>query len=149
MTDWHLAQFNFARLRKAMDHPDTANFADGLDPINELADSSPGFVWRLEDDSGNSTAIEYAGDPSRLINLSVWESVEALREFTFHPAHVEFMRRRLDWFEKRTGVHLVMWWVPAEHRPTLDECDQRLRLLGENGPSAEAFTFRLTFAPPS
>jgi Domain of unknown function (DUF3291) len=124
MTRWHIAQLNVARLRETMDHPDTADFA-------------------------NATAIEYPGDPNRINNTSVWESVEALRDLTFDKAHVGFMRRRLDWFEKRTGPHFVMWWVPTGQVPTLEEADQRLRLLGENGPSAEAFTFLLTFPPPA
>jgi uncharacterized protein DUF3291 len=149
MTNWHIAQLNVARLRESMDHPDTADFANGLDPINTLADSFPGFVWRLEDESGNATAIEYSGDPNRINNMSVWESVDALRAFTYDKAHVEFMRRRLDWFEKRTGPHFVMWWIPVGDVPTLEDADRRLRLLTEEGPSVEAFTFMLTFAPPA
>jgi Domain of unknown function (DUF3291) len=149
MSDWHLAQLNIARLRVPIDHPDTAEFVAGLDPINARADSFPGFVWRMEDESGNATGIETPGDPGRINNMSVWESVEALRAFTYDAAHVDYMRRRLDWFEKRTGPHFVMWWIPAGHIPTLEEADQRLHLLTENGPSAEAFTNLLTFAPPS
>jgi uncharacterized protein DUF3291 len=125
MTNWHIAQ------------------------LNALADSFPGFVWRLEDESGNSTAIEYPGDPNRINNMSVWESVETLRAFTYDKDHVGFMRRRLDRFEKRDGPHFVMWWMPAGHVPTLQDPDRHLRLLADNGPSAEAFTFTLTFAPPA
>jgi hypothetical protein len=149
MTEWHLAQLNVGTLREPIDHPASAGFANGLDPINALADSFPGFVWRMEDESGNATGIEYPGEPDRISNMSVWDSVDSLRAFTYDKAHVEFMRSRLDWFEKRTGPHFVMWWVPAGHRPTLEEADARLCHLIENGPSAEAFTFMLTFPPPS
>lgn len=149
MTDWHLAQLNVAALRAPIDHPDSAGFADGLDPINALAESFPGFVWRMEDDSGNATGIEYPGNTDQISNMSVWESVEALRAFTYDERHIDFMRRRIQWFEKRTGPHFVMWWIPAGHEPTLEEADARLRHLVEHGPSAEAFTFMLSFPPPS
>ncbi len=149
MSDWHLAQFNVARLRVPIDHPDTAEFVAGLGPVDARADSYPGFIWRMEDESGNATAIETPGDPGRINNMSVWVSVEALKAFTYDATHVDYMRRRFEWFEKRTGPHFVMWWIPAGHIPTLDEADRRLHQLTESGPSAEAFTFLLTFAPPS
>lgn len=149
MTDWHLAQLNVAHLRQPLDHPDTADFVAGLDPINARAEQSPGFVWRLQDESGNATGIESPGDPDRILNLSVWESVETLREFTRSSDHIGFVRRRLEWFEPREGPHLVLWWVPRGHRPTTAEADDRLARLALDGPTEDAFTFASAFSPPA
>ena len=146
---WHLAQFNHARLQKPIDDPASSGFVDGLDAMNALAEAAPGFVWRLADESGNATGIETAGDPMRIINISVWESAKALQDYAYRSAHVEYMRQRLDWFEPRDGAHLVLWWVPACHQPTLDEADDRLAQLVADGPSAAAFTFLPTFPCPT
>lgn len=148
MSAWHLAQFNVGRLRAPLEHPDSAGFADNLDPVNALAEATPGYVWRLQDDSGNATGFARDGDPLRLLNLSVWESVESLRDYTYRGGHVEIMRRRLEWFEHRDGPHLVLWWVPAGHEPTIDEAEERLARLRADGPTRDAFTFLATFPPP-
>lgn len=148
-TSWHLAQFNVGYPRAPIDHPDTAGFADALDEINAVAEAAPGFVWRLQDDSGNATGIETPGDPDRLVNLSVWESAEQLKEYVYRSEHVDFMRRRLEWFLPRAGPHLVMWWIPAGHIPTMAEADERLAHLVEHGPTRHAFTFMPEFPPPA
>ena len=148
MTDWHLAELNVATLRKPMEHPDTADFADNLDPVNEQAEAAPGFVWRLQDESGNATGFKRDGDPLRILNLSVWDSIDSLRAFMFGGDHVSFMRRRREWFEKPTEPHFVMWWVPAGHEPTIEEAEERLARLQAEGPSRHAFTFTPTFDPP-
>ncbi|MEZ5247115.1 MAG: DUF3291 domain-containing protein [Acidimicrobiales bacterium] len=148
MTGWHLAQLNVGVLRAPIEHPDSAGFADNLDPVNALAEAAPGFVWRLQDDSGNATAFARDGDPLRILNLSVWESVRSLKDFTYATGHVDYMRRRLEWFEPRDGAHLVLWWIPAGHEPTIEEAEARLAALVANGPSRDAFTFLLTFPPP-
>ncbi len=148
MTAWHLAQLNVGQLRAPIDHADSAGFADNLDPINELAEETPGFVWRLQDDHGNATSFARDGDPLRILNLSVWESVESLRAYTYRSGHVDFLRRRLEWFEPREGGHLVLWWIPAGHEPTIAEAEERLARLTADGPSRDAFTFMLMFPPP-
>ncbi len=125
-----------------MDDPTMAGFVARLDEINALADRSPGFVWRLQTEAGDATAIRAFPDPLLLVNLSVWESVEALREFTYRSAHAGVMRRRAEWFERMDEPHLVLWWVPAGDLPTLDEAKARLDRLRSEGPSPEAFTFR-------
>ena len=146
---YHLAQLNVATAKGPMDSEVMAEFAAALDEVNALAEASDGFVWRLQDESGNATGIETAGDdPLRIINLSVWESVEALKAFTYSLEHADFLRRRLDWFEERDGPHFAMWWVPAGHEPTVDEAEDRLARLRHDGPSAAAFTFAHRFPPP-
>jgi hypothetical protein len=145
---WHLAQLNVGQLRAPIEHPDSAGFADNLDPVNAQAEAASGFVWRLQDDSGNATGFKRDGDQLRILNLSVWDSIESLKAFTYKGDHVEFMRKRLEWFEPRGQPHLVLWWVPAGHEPTIDEAEDRLAALQASGPSREAFTFMMTFPPP-
>jgi len=148
MSAWHLAQLNVGQLRAPIDHPDSAGFADNLDPVNAEAEAAAGFVWRLQDESGNATGFARDGDPLRILNLSVWESVDEFKAFTYNGDHVKFMRRRREWFDARDGAHLVLWWIPAGHEPTIEEAEQRLAMLRDSGPSREAFTFMLTFPPP-
>ena len=140
---WHLAEFNVARLHQPLDHPDTAEFVAALGRINELAESSPGFVWRLTDDSGQSSSYVRADDdPLVIINLSVWQSPDALYDFVFHTAHTGFLRRRREWFERIEDAILVCWWVPAGHVPDVDEALERLARLRRDGVGDDAFTLR-------
>lgn len=143
----HVAQFNIARLLAPTDSPQLADFVALLQPVNRLADVSPGFVWRLQTDEGDATAIRPYDDDLILINMSVWESVETLRNFVYSSRHLEPLRRRAEWFERMTDHHLVLWWVPAGHIPTIEEGKQRLELLRRLGPSPEAFTFKHPYPP--
>jgi hypothetical protein len=148
-TTWHLAQVNIGRLRAPIDHPDTAEFKAALDAINALAEASPGFVWRLQDEAGNATSIEVdPGDELVIPNMSLWESVEALSEFVYRSDHTPFLRRRREWFQRFGATFMALWWVPAGHIPTLAEAQDRLDILGREGPTPEAFTFRHRFPPP-
>lgn len=143
---WHLAQFNLARMRYPLDHPAMADFVARLDDINALADASPGFVWRLQDEGGNATALRPLGE-DMIVNMSVWESVETLDAFTYRSDHVAVMRERKRWFEMPKEAHLTLWWVPAGHRPTVIEAKARLDHLRRHGPTSYAFTFRTPFRP--
>jgi hypothetical protein len=143
---WHLAQLNIGRLRAEVDDPSIAEFMDNLDPINALAEVSPGFVWRLQTDEGNATAIRaFEGDPLMVLNLSVWESIESLADFAYRSAHTPFLRRRGEWFERLGEVYMVLWWIPAGTVPTVGEALDRLDHLKRVGPSPEAFTFHRPF----
>jgi hypothetical protein len=148
VTRFHLAQANIGRLRAPIDDPIMEGFRTQLDPINALADRSPGFVWRLQTEDGNALAIRPFADERMAINMSVWESLEALQHFVYQTAHVEPLRDRKQWFEPIDGPILVMWWIPAGHVPTVDEARERLEHLKRHGPSAPAFTFRAPFPPP-
>ena len=148
MTAWHLAQLNVARAVAPLDSPVLADFVAALGRINAIADASPGFVWRLVGDGGDATAIRHGDDPNLIVNMSVWERVEALFEFTYRSGHVEVMRRRREWFDAAAAPYMVLWWIPAGHRPTLDEAMARLEHLRAHGPSAHAFTFKQRFAAP-
>ncbi len=141
MTSAHLAQLNVATLRHPLDDPRIAPFVELLDPVNAAADHAPGFVWRLmEDGAADATGLRPAGDHV-IVNLSVWESQEALWDFAYRSGHLDVMRRRREWFERHVEAHLVLWWVPAGHRPSVGEALERLADLRANGPSPRAFTF--------
>ncbi|MEV6686905.1 DUF3291 domain-containing protein [Streptomyces sp. NPDC051130] len=142
----HLAQLNIAKLRHPLDDPRVAPFVEMLDPVNAAADGAPGFVWRLvEEGAPDATALRPAGDDV-IVNLSVWESQDALWDFAYRSGHLEVMRRRREWFERHVEAHLVLWWVPAGHLPTVDEALERLADLREHGPSPRAFTFASSYS---
>ena len=146
---YHLAQYNVARLLAPIDDPSIADFVDALEPINRLAEASPGFVWRHQTAEGDSTALRPYDDDQVIINFSVWTDADALWEYTYKSDHVAVFRRRREWFESHLDSHLVMWWIPAGHIPTVDEAAERLERLRANGPTPEAFTFRHRFEPPA
>ena len=135
----HLAQLNIGRFRAPKGDPRMADFFDNLDRINAAAERMPGFVWRLKDESGNATDIPWAGDPAFAVNLTVWESVEALERYVYQTVHKRFYGRREEWFDTMAGPHLVLWWIPAGHTPTLQEAKERLEHLAAHGPSDHAF----------
>jgi Domain of unknown function (DUF3291) len=148
MSAFELAQLNIGIIKGPMDSPVMADFAAGLARINALADRSPGFVWRLQTEAGDATAIRPFDDENLLLNMSVWRDVESLNEYVYGSAHVDLMRRRREWFERMREAFLVLWWVPKGHRPSIPEAIARLELLRAKGPTAEAFTFRQAFPPP-
>jgi len=148
VTRFHLAQVNIGRLRAPIEDPIMEGFRSQLDSINALADRSPGFVWRLQTEDGNALAIRPFADERMAINMSVWESLEALQQFVYGSAHVGSLRDRKQWFEPIEGPILVLWWIPVGHIPTVAEAQERLRRLKERGPSPEAFTFRTPFPSP-
>jgi hypothetical protein len=149
MPDFHIAQVNIGRVKGPMDSEVMHGFASRLEEINALADGTQGFVWRLQGSGGNATELRpFAGDDTLLINMSVWETVEALKQYTYRTAHAELLRERHLWFEKLAGVYMVLWWVPAGHIPSVEEAKQRLEHLEAHGPTAYAFTFQRAFAPP-
>ncbi|MBZ0303084.1 MAG: DUF3291 domain-containing protein [Anaerolineae bacterium] len=142
---YHLAQVNVGYTRAPLDDPLMADFVDNLTRINHLGSQTPGFVWQLTNDQGDSTSFRFDGDDDLLINMTVWESIEALYEFTYKSGHVDFFRRRREWFATMERPHLVLWWVPAGHQPTLEEAAQRLAHLEAHGPTPLAFTFKQRF----
>ena len=149
MTRFQLAQVNIALPAAPLDSARLAGFVTALEPVNAAADAAPGFVWRLETEDGDATAVRGFGDDRIIVNMSVWESVEALADFVYRdPGHLAVLRRRREWFPPMAEAHTVLWWVPAGHRPTVAEAEQRLALLREDGQSVAAFTFREPFPAP-
>jgi hypothetical protein len=147
MSAYELAQLNVARMKEPLESPTMADFVANLDRINALAEGSPGFVWRLQTEEGNATALRPLG-ADMLVNVSVWRDVESLNTYVYQSAHVEIMRRRKEWFERTREAYVVLWWIPRGHRPTVSEAISKLELLRAKGPTREAFTFRHAFPPP-
>jgi hypothetical protein len=148
MAIYHLAQVNIGRVRAPIEDPLMSGFVSRLEEINALADGTPGFVWRLQTPVGNATYFRpYPEDDRILINMSVWESIASLRHYVYKTAHAELLRQREEWFERFLGVYMALWWVPAGHRPGLDEATKRLAHLERHGPTQFAFTFKITFEP--
>lgn len=148
MTAGHdLAQLNVARLRAPLDTPMIADFVANLAPVNALANAAPGFVWRLQTEDGDATAVRMLDDDMLIVNMSVWTSSDTLRDFVYRSGHVEMMRRRREWFERLGDPYVVLWWVRTGRRPSVAEAQARLLMLRANGPAAGAFTFARPFAP--
>jgi hypothetical protein len=146
---YHLAVFNIGRTIASLDSPELKAFMDGLDPINALAERAPGFVWRYTaDGTNNATAARPMGDDI-IINFGVWESREQLWDFVYRSQHLDFLRRRRDWFQHLLETSLVLWWVPAGYIPPIDEAVAKLDYVRRIGPSPEAFTFREPFDAPA
>ena len=146
---FHLAQVNVGITKGAMDSEVMKVFNDNLDPINAVAGSSTGFVWRLKDDGGNATDIVFSDNPNELVNMSVWESVDALKHFMFKTHHIDFLKRKKEWFETPSEATYVLWWIPAGHIPTIEEAKQKLILIRKYAETAEAFSFKKVFTSPS
>ena len=149
MPDYHLAQFNIARMRAPLTDPLMADFIAQLAPINALADQSPGFVWRLQSEGGDATNIRPYGDEPILVNMSVWESVEHLRDYVYRSAHTGALRDRKQWFEKFDGASYALWWIQVGQLPTVEEGKARLDYLHEHGETPYAFSFQHIFPRPN
>lgn len=122
-------------------------FVVALDPVNRIAERSPGFVWRLGSSQSHGATTLCDGSFPVIVNLSVWESYEALHAFVYHSPHGAYLRRRARWFEPSPQPSTVLWWVEAGQRPTVEEALRRLRHLRAHGPSPQAFTLRRRFEP--
>jgi hypothetical protein len=147
---YHLAVFNVARMVAPLDSPQLKAFMDGLDSINALGERAPGFIWRYTaEGTNNATAARPMGDQDVIVNFGVWESRDHLWEFVYRSQHLDFLRRRRDWFHPAVEPYLVLWWVPAGYIPTIEEAVARLQHLQREGPTPDAFTFRDFFEAPA
>ena len=147
-SEWHLAQVNIALPVEPLDSPALADFVALLEPVNALADAAPGFVWRLQTEEGDATAIRAFGDERLIVNMSVWESADSLWDFVYGGRHLEVMRRRREWFTRMAESHLALWWVRAGIIPTVADAEKRVARIRAEGPTPFAFTFKQRFPPP-
>jgi len=145
----HLAQLNVGHVVAPVDAPELAEFVALLEPINALADTAPGFVWRLKE-SETDSAITYKHDfgDDLLINMSVWQTRDDLWNYVYRSKHLGVLQRRREWFRAAIEVYSVMWWIPEGHLPTAEEGMARLTALRERGAGPEAFTFKEFHSPP-
>jgi hypothetical protein len=130
-----------------LESPVMSEFLANLESINALAERSPGFVWRLQSAGGDSTSIRAFDDPLVLVNMSVWESIDALHDYVYRSAHGGVARKRRQWFEPLREPYYALWWVPRGHTPTVEEGKERLSHLARHGASAHSFWFGLAFGP--
>jgi hypothetical protein len=145
---YHLAQINIGRILAPLDSPIMAGFVNNLDRINALAESSPGFVWRLVGEGNNATDLRPFEDDTILVNMSVWETFEDLKAYVYKSDHTEFIRWRKEWFTQFEKMHMCLWWVREGHIPTPREAKERLDHYWAHGESAYAFTFRSPYPAP-
>jgi hypothetical protein len=144
--EFHLAQINIAKMLAPIDSPVMTEFVANLDRINALAENSTGFVWRLKDDTNNATSIKVYDDDFIIVNMSVWNSIEALFEFVYKSQHLEVFKKRHAWFEKMSQMHMVLWYIPIGHLPTVNEAVERLDHLRIHGETPFAFSFKKRFS---
>ena len=146
-TTFKLAQINIARIKsEGIDSPEMQSFIDQLDHINGLAESAPGFVWRLKDEYNSAVAFDPFQDKKIIINLSVWDNVQSLKDFTYATQHSDLIRARSNWFERLNKPHYALWWIPEGIFPSIEEAVSRLELLQAKGPSRHSFNFKTTFS---
>lgn len=146
---WHLAQINVAKIiGENISDPVMEKFVTQLDEINALAEGSPGFVWRLKDDTNNATKLNPFNDQTIIINMSVWQSLDHLIHFVYKGRHAEVLRKRRDWFVSFGKPFTTLWYLPAGQVPTIEEGAARLKALQDNGPTPYAFDFKTKFNAP-
>ncbi len=148
-TNYHIAQINIARMRGPLESPVMEGFVARLEEINALADHSPGFVWRLQTEEGDATSVQAFDDPLLLVNLSVWETIEALHTFIYRSTHLQLLQGKKSWFKRPEKPHLALWWIAAGHEPSVAEAKARLELLQDQGPGPDAFTFSRRYPVPA
>lgn len=146
---FHLAQINIATLRAPLTDPLLHGFTSRLEHINALADKAPGFVWRLQTEEGDATALRPYEDDRVLVNLSVWQTPEALKAYVYQGEHVQLVRQRMTWFHRPTGPIYALWWIAADTLPTAAEGQRRLEMLKARGDTPEAFSFARVFDTPA
>src|SRR5262249_17295420 len=132
----------------SQDDPRVAEFIGLLNEVNAMADAAPGFVWRLQSAQGSATDIQVTDNPRFIVNMSVWETVEALFDFVYRTSHRSVMAKRRSWFARPGGAYQVLWWVALGTLPSIAQGLARLRYLDRFGPSPYAFDFRSKFSPP-
>ncbi|QWX84709.1 DUF3291 domain-containing protein [Cellulophaga sp. HaHaR_3_176] len=141
----YLAQINIAKMVDAIDSPVMADFVNNLDRINQLAENSDGFIWRLIEADNNATELNVFDDNFIIVNMSVWETMDALFKFTYSSNHVEIFKRKKEWFHKMKEMHMAFWYVQESVMPSSEEAKERLNYLRKYGESPYAFTFKSKF----
>ena len=127
-----------------MDDPIMQDFVNNVDNMNAIADAAEGFIWRLQDEDKDE-AIHVFQDDSLIVNMSVWESLECLFNYTYNSGHIEVFKRKKEWFSKMKMMHMAFWYVPEGYEPTFQEAKDRLDYLNTYGDTPYAFSFKNKF----
>ncbi|GEM53112.1 hypothetical protein EB1_29020 [Empedobacter brevis NBRC 14943 = ATCC 43319] len=140
---YQLAQINIAKMIGInIDDPVMKEFVDNLEHVNQLAENSDGFIWRLKDETNNATEFNPYHDEQIIINISVWKDIESLENFTYRTFHTDFLKRRKEWFSKYGEAHYALWWIKNNEFPTIREAVERLDYLQKNKETDYAFSFK-------
>jgi len=146
---YQIAVYNIAEAKFPMDDIGMKAFNDAIDMVNAEAEASKGFIWRLKDESGNATNIRIYDKPNMLVNLSVWETIEALKAYLYNGDHLSIFVRKKEWFVPMKTAHMVLWYVPNGHIPMAEEGKMKLDHLIAQGESQQAFGFRKIYDAPT
>jgi hypothetical protein len=136
-TTYHLIHANVAEMLAPLDHPVMSGFVDRIDEIDALAHATPGFVAQPTPPDEGSVFTD-----NTLLNLSIWETVESLYNFTYQGKHAQVYEQRAEWFAQHNRPNYVLYWAPSGHLPTEREVKKRLDHLIRHGPTPYAFTFQ-------
>ena len=145
MNKYHLAQINVAHAHAPLESEIMAGFVDRLDEINALAENSHGFVWRHTSEESYAASMQASDNSLLLINMSIWQDLESLKNYVYKSIHVELIQDRSAWFKKMLTQHQALWWIPAGEIPSIEDGKAKLAFLQDNGPTQEAFTFAKPF----
>jgi len=149
-----LAVMNVAKLRAPLEDTLMDEFRHAIEPINLLAERSPGFVWMYIDDYSKEINIpELQQDALLMPQLSVWTDASSLMHFVFKSGHAMYYKRKREWFEPVSIPYSACWWhemsdhdETEESMPTLQQAFERLRALRENNGVPDSFAFDLKSA---
>jgi hypothetical protein len=149
MAEYQLAEINIARMKGvAISDPIMKEFVDNLGKVNEIAEQSEGFVWRLKDEDNNATNLNPYNDEQVIVNVSVWDSIESLEHYMYKTFHSEFLKRRKEWFQSFGQVSTAMWWIKKGEIPDINQATEKLDYLQKNGASEIVFNFRQKYPKP-
>ncbi|MDX1291607.1 MAG: DUF3291 domain-containing protein [Hyphomonas sp.] len=151
-SEFRLIHFNSARPSGAfnLDNEFVRVFMAILPRIFEDADSFEGLHWHNHgvrrpngDWYGMEQAFPYPQDvvAPNVCTMAGWESIEALRAFSYNGrTHPLGMRRLADQLDRSEGASFVMWWAPRGQRFTMQDGWDKLSILREKGPTEMAFS---------
>jgi len=132
-------QCNVAQMKYDKHAPEMHSFFQAVPHIQQLAEASPGFIWRETDEDDPTLAHRLGTD--FIVNLSAWQSLDALYGFVFSQSHRAIMVARDHWFTHVGKPLSVVWLANNAPYPTWDEAIDRLHMLWEYGPTSEAFDY--------
>ena len=148
MSKFQLAQINIAYGFETLDHPVMQDFSNAIDDINALAETSPGFVWRWASGENDDSGERLFNNPKVIINLSVRDSIDALKNDVYTSGHLDILKRKKEWFEKPSSAHLAMWWIPEGQYHSLEQAKSKLDSIDQYGATEQAFNFAKQFPRP-
>jgi hypothetical protein len=134
-----IAQMNWGRLQFPLTDSRMAEFDASLEDLYLLAEAHPGFIWRIPDGIAADQLQVLNFDERISATVSVWDTVEALKDYTFESLHGDYLKRAGEWFEAVDGPQLVIWNVDQTNRPSFREAFNRLEILKRDGPTDDIY----------